>query len=334
MENNDKIFRFINPKSNDTLSNFKGRDIQELLKHINNYYLELRNNLGLDNKNTFGLELEFENANRHLISYDMLDAPIEKDWVIKGDLSLENGAEINSPIFNDQKKSWEELKIICDIVKKYAVIGPHAGGHVHIGTQALGSSIQSLLNFLLIWSTYENVLFRFCYGDHISPRPSVKNYAKPSKIHFYKIYEKMYNLKGERLNEIFSLLRDDRYKAVNFVNMHLTDEKANFNTIEFRCPNATLDPVIWQNNVNVFTKLLELSKNTKIEERLDLMDKFESYSDICELCLYSEISIKEALEFCDLLFNNNLDKVYFLRQYTKSFDSEENGYSVSKKFTI
>ena len=28
------------------------------------------------------------------------------------------------------------------------------------------------------------------------------------------------------------------------------------NTIEFRCPNGTLNPIIWQNNVNLFAHLL------------------------------------------------------------------------------
>lgn len=39
--------------------------------------------------------------------------------------------------------------------------------------------------------------------------------------------------------------------------------------------------------------------------------------------LYDEINLKNALEFVDLVFDNNLDKVYFLRQYLKNF--QDNG---------
>lgn len=35
---------------------------------------------------------------------------------------------------------------------------------------------------------------------------------------------------------------------------------------------------------------------------------------------YSEVNIEEALEFVDLVFDNDLDKVYFLRQYIKNYE--------------
>ena len=35
---------------------------------------------------------------------------------------------------------------------------------------------------------------------------------------------------------------------------------------------------------------------------------------------YNEVNIEEALEFADLVFDNDLDKVYFLRQYIKNYE--------------
>lgn len=35
--------------------------------------------------------------------------------------------------------------------------------------------------------------------------------------------------------------------------------------------------------------------------------------------LYNNINLKNALEFVDLVFDNNVDKMYFLRQYLKNF---------------
>ena len=32
------------------------------------------------------------------------------------------------------------------------------------------------------------------------------------------------------------------------------------------------------------------------------------------------IYLEQALELCDMIFTNNFDKVYFLRQYLKSFE--------------
>ena len=41
----------------------------------------------------------------------------------------------------------------------------------------------------------------------------------------------------------------------------------------------------------------------------------------------NDIYLDEALELCDLIFNNNFDKVYFLRQYLKSFE-------INRKYNI
>ena len=36
---------------------------------------------------------------------------------------------------------------------------------------------------------------------------------------------------------------------------------------------------------------------------------------------YNQIYLEQALELCDMIFDNNLDKIYFLRQYLKSFET-------------
>ena len=36
---------------------------------------------------------------------------------------------------------------------------------------------------------------------------------------------------------------------------------------------------------------------------------------------YNEIVLPQALELADLIFQNNYDKIYFLRQYLKSFET-------------
>lgn len=65
--------------------------------------------------------------------------------------------------------------------------------------------------------------------------------------------------------------------------------------------------------------------------------KFErsskSYKEI--KFLYNEIDLKNVLEFVDLIFDNNLDKLNFLRQYIGDFrgmyEVERNVYK--RKFT-
>ena len=123
------------------------------------------------------------------------------------------------------------------------------------------------------------------------------------------------------MDELFQQLPKDRYQAINFCNISRKNPGAfkPYNTIEFRCPNGTFDPVIWQNNVNLLVQLLLYSKSSSFQE--DRIEKRHQLilNQFDDLKWYQEIFLEQALELCDLIFTNNLDKLYFLRQYLKSF---------------
>ena len=59
---------------------------------------------------------------------------------------------------------------------------------------------------------------------------------------------------------------------------------------------------------------------------------YERYIDNLSEMPYNKIYLEQALEFADLIFNNNIDKIYFLRQYLKSFESSEIPLKKAKKF--
>lgn len=48
------------------------------------------------------------------------------------------------------------------------------------------------------------------------------------------------------------------------------------------------------------------------------------------LKFYDEIYLEQALELCDMIFTNNLDKVNFLKQYLKSFKVSKNNNNYKK----
>lgn len=317
---NAPIFKFINPNGNDKLSEMSGFDLQNLITLIDEYFIQLRTRLDIEQYITFGLELEFENARIHRIDRLLRETFINGDWETKIDISLKRGAEIASPILKDNETTWRDLDKVCSIVEPLASIGKNSGGHIHIGAQTLGDKKDSWLNFIKIWSVYENIIYRFGYGDYLTARPSLEEYAKPWARIFWQNYEKLKN-EDATLETILSIISCKRFKAVNFENVakrNVGDFCKN-NTIEFRCPNGSLNSAIWQNNVNFFVKLLMYSRSTQfnddiVQQRHQLnLDKFSS------LAFYDEIYLEQALELCDMIFTNNLDKVYFLKQYLKSF---------------
>ena len=69
----------------------------------------------------------------------------------------------------------------------------------------------------------------------------------------------------------------------------------------------------------------------KITQGIDISESSEPFS----LSVYNYIDIGQALEFADLVFDNNFDKVYFLRQYFKSFELPKNNKNLqrARRFT-
>ncbi|MBR3363236.1 MAG: hypothetical protein IKG40_04905, partial [Bacilli bacterium] len=134
----NKLFKLIKPDENTLLSNMS-KNMQDIfLELLADYCLEYRNTLNLKQTTTFGYEIEFENADINLINkYLKLK---NEEWYLLFDPSLKKGAEIPTPILKDNKKTWEEIKKLCDFLKIHSEIEDNCGGHIHIGKRVLGES--------------------------------------------------------------------------------------------------------------------------------------------------------------------------------------------------
>ena len=274
-------FSFFSLESNDKLSKLKENDINELIKELLQFKLHLRGSLNLKNSPTFGLELEFEHIKCPTIEFETMfnnlklnDGKIDdgyhdtNKWQIKDDKTLKetNGKEITSPILTDELIYWQDLVKMCSFIKKYAKIGTHSAGHIHIGSQALDYSKDNLLNLLKIWGVYENILYRYGYNEYLNKNPEIK-YSFFSSNDFLTLYDKMIRRSDASVEEILRNLTG-RLKAISFSTTTFVSDYNRIafkDTIEFRSPNGTLDPVIWQNNVNTFIKLLNYCKNNNID---------------------------------------------------------------------
>jgi len=336
MKDNDKtIFKYFEKNNNDMLSNLTEDDLDNFFRYLKLYYLELRKVINLEQDDTFGLEIEYENSNNNIIEDN-----IKYNWFVKHDSSLFNGGEATSTTLFDSEKNWQDLNDVCTLISENSKFGVSAGGHIHIGAQALGSKYESWVSFIKLWSVYENVLFRYAYNDYLTERPRQLKYAAPIANELWlsskctskdKCVSKEDHFKYYRLLDDLPQLRD---QAVNFLNVKDVYQTLDRNTLEFRCPNGTLNPIIWQNNVNVFSKLLNSCKHDKIDLEY-IMYRQEKIKNIKNsLIAYRKIYIKQALELSDMIFDNNLDKIYFLRQYFKDFEVGNEPLILAKKFTM
>ena len=302
----------IDLKKNDKLSRLRGNDLAELLVELEMSPLLIREKLGLPNGTTFGVEIEFENADRQEIREKLEN--IVPRWDTKSDGSCDG--EVVSPILTDIPKSYQELVMVCEAMqKKGAYAKNKTGGHIHIGSQIIGQDFDALMNFLKTWIAFEKVLYRFAYGDKLGARNNI-NYAKPISEFLHPKLSDFAELNDYR--ELRRQISYDRQHAVNFYNFRNDGQFKD--TIEFRCPNGTINPIVWQNNLNVFAKLLGHCKSEKFDA--DVVDRklhnFQKSGNFYKAT--DAVYLQDALDFADMIFNKNIDKAYFLKQYVKFFN--------------
>lgn len=312
----------ISREKNDYFSRLNGLELQSFLNYSQENLLTYRERIYLPGDVTFGAEIECEKVSQEKADNFLYNQNKKYDWwFAKYDGSLRNGGvEVVSPVLTDKEEYWNQFKEVCAFLTQEGADTLHnAGGHVHVGASILGDDMEAWRHFLKVYAAYENVIFRFIYGDKINGRNQLLHYAHPVGDGIKNTLYTINTAETVDKLQIGGNFGNGRFSAINFYNVDLenpTDTKGK-NTIEFRSPNGTTNEVVWQNNINMFTKMLLSARNKVMNEKfLDykLEKQFLSYS-----YMYSEINLKNALEFVDLIFDNNLDKLYFLRQYLKNF---------------
>jgi len=320
-------------KQNNKLTRLRGSDLAELLIELEMSPLLIREILGLPEDTTFGMEIEFTHARRKKIKDGINGA----SWNVVHDgscslyisESLSLGGEVVSPILKDVKKSYSALSDVCNLLRQSgAGTGNKTGGHIHIGSQIIGRSYEALFNFIKTWVAYEQEILRFAYGDKYGARKGMHRFAGSIAS---RIYPKLGSLKSTYCYDRLLFKARNHMKrgfAVSLDNVERYDEK---DTIEFRCPNGTLNPVVWQNNLNFFGKMLTACKDPNFDQ--DIVDR-KLHSMKNEINQDGQINFQNGLDLADLVYNNNEDKVYFLKQYAKFFKQPKRPGQNMKEYSI
>lgn len=355
-ENDKTIFRYLDPNRNDMLSKINDKELRDILLYLDRYYLEYRDLLGLSLNDTFGTEFEIEHFNGGVFEEWPFKLKIDElvgndRWIFRGDLSLynTNGREIVSEILTDTLKTWNDIKNVSILAELNSKLDINASSHVHGGAQILGDNSLYWYRLFKLWSIYENVIYRFCYGEYLTHRPKILNYARPAAL----FYDSRLSLLDNKLDcSLLEMLRiiepknpDERYTKKfglsywrmlcdNNYDLYEDFNKINVGcTLELRVPNHTLNEIIRQNVINFFIKFMLYCKSDRFDDDILNRRKIEVEGIFSDLEAYSKIYLEQALEFCDMIFDNNLDKVYFLRQYLKSFEIASKPLTKARTFT-
>ena len=334
-EFNQDIFKYLNPKENDKFSSYSKDGIQDLLNYIDKFFLEYRSSLNISSDILFGLEIEASSLSPLSFIDDIIFKLNINDWSVEQEKSITDGFEVISPVLNNNIGCWNDLKKLCLAINPYASINNECGGHVHVGAHVLGEKKESWLNFIKLWAVYEHIIFRFCYGEYLTNRSKILGFAQPCSSIFMRDYAKfIYNNSISLDKVIHGISHNEKGLAVNLMNVVNPSSVIKKNTIEFRCPNGTLNPIIWQNNVNLFAHILMYAKSENYDDDIVSKRCYKISDSSLKLKIYNKIYLKGALELADLIFDNNLDKLYFLRQYLKSYEVGTECLQKTKPFTL
>lgn len=325
-----------------SITNLQTSSLEELLFIIDNYSLSYRSTLGLPKTFSFGTEVEFEKAPITKVYKQMPNFPswnLGIDTTVRERIGVQQcGGEITSSTLIDTPKTWLELASVLEMLKQEnAKVTGKAGSHIHLGAHVLEMNPNYLINFIKLWMAYEKVIYRFSYGEDLSARPRILDVAPPVTPVLYPLIRDEKSLPDE-FPRLLRLIKNSTGKksGVNFLNVFYIEtipfeEK---NTVEIRTPNGTLDPHIWQTNINFFAHLLLAATNDNLDtEYLDtklekLKEEDFSFTD------YNQLYLKEALELSNMIFTTAEDKLSFLSIYTKHFQTEEERPKILKKEPI
>lgn len=284
--------------------------------------IDLDSNLNLPEELTYGIEVEFEYAKysavRNVLEMLKFKKRISDGWKLKPEPSLEVSAysgEISSPILHDTEKSYEEIETICQILKYMDGRNTRrCAGHIHIGSNILEDNVDYYVRLTKIWTVFEPEIIRFSLGEYETIRDTMPKYASAAAPFLRHIDKFEVGLLGEYSYENFvKRFSIEKKMAISF--FYLPEDKP-FHTIEIRCPNGTLNPVIWKNNINFFTKLiLSCRDNTKDWKKINRM--YHQIKNDCGSDREMLDDIEKAKLLAEFVFDDEQDIKNFMLQYRK-----------------
>lgn len=318
----------IRDTKNQLLSELSAVDLLALAKELDQFDLAYRNLLTFPRYVRFGIELEYEQFDRTKVGQFIKNSRIM--WSSVEDESLSSGGEVVSPRLTDNRKTWENLKAICEFLRINKVDTCHSAGlHIHVGAHILGDNMNAWRRFAKLCTIYERILIRFGYGDKVNARSSLLGYARPVGYKFLNSIDRLLNNKDFfSIREFYYQIYDDKKNALNLRSLEFLSGIVPFNTIEFRNFNSTVDEAIIQNDINAACRMVLAAANKDFDEDfLDfkikkLKDCHLSKEQYLEQC--NQVLLREMAEFVDLIFHSTEDKLYFMKQYIKGFETKTN----------
>lgn len=289
------------------------RSNKELLKELKEYEIKYKDNLDLPKNVLFGLEIEYEGLKQ-------IKFTLPNSWINKEEDTIPDGGEINSNPMVDSLDTWNNLKYVLETLKEEgAKIYDAASGHIHFDSRILGSDFDAWIRLIKLWIMYEPIIYRFSSGEKDKLRKLCMKYAFYLRYSLLDKYDRL--MCCTDYDELISCLNNVCTRCYGLC-LSNVDRHKDKNTIEVRCPNGSLEPIIWQNNVDFFANFFLAIKNKEIDEELFKYRTKTFDEKIRYGKTYLNEDVNLAIELSDFIFCDEEKKMDFLKQYTKTFKNK------------
>lgn len=191
------------------------------------------------------------------------------------------------------------------MIKKLSPTFDNCSFQVNFDGSLLPTS-EDRITFLKLYAYYEDIIYRFSKGENANYRESLDMYASPIILALKDV------LNFDDPDKEFILERFSNNKRYGIIFKNKSKD-----LIEFRTPNGTYNPILWQNYITLFYYLIEAITKRKYDLQ-ELNEYISSYSKINILESYELSREEKALKLSKQIFSKQLDKTSFLHQYIGS----------------
>lgn len=237
-----------------------------------------RYDIGLNDKYTFGTEIEFTGVNlERLISIlKNKNLPIRYElnhkwglpkydiWYLDEDCTVTKdvlgcaiGGELSSRIFTDTFTTWQEIKKVCETLNEAnATVSPVCSNHIRVCLSSIKNKPQFFEIFTKLIAIMEEEINLFFMGDDYLIRETKANYARNLRCHLLDFIN---TVDFQNPEDYFFEMRKARSGLLLFTNRDAINLNDFYDKqlMEIRYPNGTLNPKTIQNNINFILKLID-----------------------------------------------------------------------------
>lgn len=272
----------------------------------------------------FGIEIEcFGDASRPML----LDKLTILEYDVKDEFTIPDGIEFTSKL-SWNKDHIDSLYDICAYATQHNLKVDHrCGGHIHFDASYLNTK-SAWYWFFYLYSKFESTLFAITNKEGELPRENVFIYSKPLSKKYVSTLNRL---------EKTSSIEEFKKEVNNLSKVRLALALSKHDTIEFRMPNASLNPKIILENVLLLGNIIVLAKKLSLlplrEELHTLIYKLDNeQSEDEKLNLLLRLLFKDGhlREVFQKRYNRNRDntKIKILTEDTKSFNFQDRGITI------